>query len=236
MMVLVGCATNDMTPSRRAPDLVPVDQINVPARFETTALTALTISRAVQPCLPWLLTGEGPGLYKLVQDIERSKDGVVVYGHQNSGNFFVMHRELGFCVQRTTALLPILAAEALMDTAHPMGMPAGVLESWQKQIAQRLAVTGQVKVAYHFGNGNAYIVQHWLVSEGSRLRQKYSHVFKRAGEWEKDLIDLQFSHPQASSFLAVGQSLDRDAANQEKTSPIEHRFKPTSLQRPTFRP
>jgi hypothetical protein len=234
-LLLQGCATNDMQPSRRVSDLVPVDQISVPAKFETTPLTAAALPRAVQPCLPWLITNDGPGLSKLVADIEKSKTMVVVYGHPRSGNLFVMTREQGFCVQRTTTLLPILAAETLLETAHPTGMPEAVHESWNRQIAQRLAVVGQVRVAYPQVNGNAYIVQFWQDAEGSRLRLKYSHTFKKAGEWEKDLIDLQFSHPQANGFLSVGSSAQLSSGTQEKIALLDHRLKPAA-QRNLLRP
>ncbi|NJM43762.1 MAG: hypothetical protein HC858_06840 [Brachymonas sp.] len=222
-----------MQPSRRAPDLIPINHISIPAKFDTQPVNAQTISRAAQPCLPWLLTASGPGLPKLVEDIEKSKTGMVSYTMRNSGNLFVIHREQAFCVQRSTAMLPILAAEALMDTAHPVGLPAGVLESWHSQIARRLAVVGQAKVAYSSSEGgNTSIVHYWLNSVGSRLLIKYSHTFKKAGEWEKDLIDLHFSHPQATRFLVVRQSAQRDEVIHEKNSPIEHRFRPLMQSRP----
>jgi hypothetical protein len=224
--VLAGCAANDMQPSRRAPDLVAFDQIVVPAKFETTPLTATSISRAIQPCLPWLLSDSRPGLPKLVREIEESKNTVIVYAHPNSGNLFVMTRELGFCVQRSTALLPVLAAETLLDTAHPIGMPAAVHEDWNKQIARRLATVGQLKVAYKLANGDANLVQYWMDSDGSRIRVRYLHALKQAGEWEKELLDLQFSHPQANGFLVVSTTNTPRAGAQVKTSPIDHRFSP----------
>lgn len=233
-LLLVACAT-DPPQLKRATDLVSLEAIEVPAKFDTTALTPLNLSSVIRSCLPWLLTAQGPGIAKLSKDIPSSLDNLIIYGSPyQSGNLLVMSREQGFCVQRTSTLKPILAAEFLNDTVQPIGVPASVLESWNKQIAKRLAVLGSVRVAYAMPEGIAYITDFWFGSEHP-LHLNYRFSMKAKGRWENDLYDMTFAHPSATGFQALqrGVSATNSAGVTRlegqvlsKTSPLDHRFLP----------
>jgi hypothetical protein len=228
--LLWGCA-NDAPyhPKRPPPDLVTLTDIEVPSKFVLEPVNAQNLASVIAPCIPWLASDAG-FLNQARLKLPESKKTLLVYVHQRTGNLFVISDNQAYCVQQSASRYPVLAAEALIDTVNAVSSRADIIEGWHKQIAKRLATVGMVKVAYVYTeSGSAHVASYWLDSNMPRLGIKYSYVLRKKGEWEKELIDLQFSHPSVTGIMTT-----KRGADSLKIDPAEHRFKPLPRNRPAL--
>jgi hypothetical protein len=225
VLILTGCATSNFDTTRPPDDLVPVDSIQVAAKFPATTLNANNLASVIRPCLPWLLSANGPGVARLTREIDESKSKFFAYGYSKSGNWFVISHEMGFCVQRSANNWPIMAAESLDDTAYLLGVPAHIRESWQAHIVRHLAIHGAATVVFPQSNGNAFIVRYALDAKDPRLSLRYTSTFKQRGQWEADRFDFRLQHPSSQGFMLVRRPSENNPQEHVKTSPLEHRFK-----------
>ena len=214
--LLVSCAD---IPKKSFPppnDYVPISQIQIASRFVTVEVTRETLGLEANRCIPQL-DADSHSIRETLKKFP-SKD-VVGFGQASSSRIFLLDQTTAICLQKSTAKYPIFAAEAFFETANPIGVPPDVVDGWYKQIALMIATKGVAKIAYVFGNGNAFIVSYW-VDTTPEFGLAYSSAFKKSGAWETENLDAKFSHPTMTSFTETKRS-----GSSQKTYPLAHRIK-----------
>jgi hypothetical protein len=68
-----------------------------------------------------------------------------------------------------------------------------------------LHAKGVAKVAYVANNGNAFIARFWL-EKTPDYALSYSSIYKKAGEWESEKLDVRFSDPSMKSVSETKRS------------------------------
>lgn len=213
IMVLGGCAAPPRKVFAPPTDYVPIGQVQIQSRFDTVELTRENYGVEANRCVPQLDSNS----QSIKKQLEKypNKD-IVGLGHASSSKLFVVHQTTAFCLHKSSEKLPILAAEAFINTVNPKGVPPDVLDGWYKRIAMTIATKGMAKVAYAFDNGNAYVTSYWV--EASSQTLSYSNSFRKAGTWEAEPVDARFTHPTLSSVAET----KRGGAG-EKASLLGHR-------------
>lgn len=212
--ILGGCAVPPRNVFPPPADYVPMGQVHIQSRFDSVELTRENYGTEANRCVPQL-DGNSQGIKKQLEKYP-NKD-IVGLGHASSSKLFIVQNTTAFCLHRSSEKFPIFAAEAFFNTINPKGVPPDVLDGWYKQIAMTIALRGVAKVAYAFGNGNAYITSYWVETSSQTL--SYSNSFKKAGTWDTERIDVRFTHPTLSSV-----SETKRGGASEKASLLGHRF------------
>lgn len=214
---LAGCS--DLPEKSFSPpsDYVPINQVQIASRFATVEVTRETLGLEVNKCIP-SLDADSQSVRDLLQKFPNN-DATTVIKHDRSSRYFLLHKTSAICLEQSTALLPIFAAEALLETANPIGVPPDVTDGWYKKIALLIATQGVAKVAYVYENGNAFKVSYW-VNTTPPFGLLYSSEFKKSGAWETDNFDARFSYSTMTSFTVTKRS-----GSEQKNYPLAHRIK-----------
>lgn len=214
---LAGCT--DLPEKSFSPpnDYVPINQIQIASRFVTVEVTRETLGLEVNKCIP-SLDADSQSVRDHLQKFPNN-DATIGIRHASSSRLFLLHKTTAICLEQSTALLPIFAAEALLETANPIGVPPDVTDGWYKKIALLIATQGVAKVAYVYKNGNAFKVSYW-VNTTPPFGLSYSSEFKKSGTWETEIFDARFSHPTMTSFTVTKRS-----GSEQKNYPLAHRIK-----------
>ena len=202
-LCLGGCVTESSAPQRFAPpaDYVPLDQIQIPDRFQVVEVNAANLGVEAYHCVPQLSAGS-KSVVDTASKLPLPRGGVTALSHLSSANSFVISGSKGICIHQSAAHYPIFAAEAFSETVNPTGVPPTVTDGWYSRIAGRMAETGRVTVAYAFANGNAEIANYWV--EGSNKNViHYAREFKKAGTWGTGSYDFRFSHASLTGVSAT---------------------------------
>lgn len=196
---LAGCVT---TSASFAPptDYVKREDIQIADRFSPTELTDANASDAVLQCLP-TMPRESAALTNIRAELPLKPGQAKIIGHASSASRFLITGNKGLCIRYSESNSPILAAQAFFNTIEPIGISPDILNDWHRQIAHKLALHGVVRVAYVFPNGNAFMTHYWANKGGPALG--YSSTFHKAGQWEKDPIELKFTDPNLQSVNVV---------------------------------
>lgn len=195
-VLITGCATPPQKVFPPPTDYVPIERVQIASRFDTVEVTAATLGLEVNKCVPQL-NGDSPSIQKHLKAFPNRN--IMGFGHMSSANNFVLRQTTAVCLQKSSEKHPIFAAEVFLNTANPKGVPPDVVDDWYKQIALGIATKGVAKVAYVFANGNANTVSYWVETPHD-IDLYYSSTFKKAGTWEKEKYDAQFSHPSMTGF------------------------------------
>ncbi|MFA6014363.1 MAG: hypothetical protein WC742_04785 [Gallionellaceae bacterium] len=215
-VLLVGCA--EFPPKAFPPpnDYVPISQVQITSRFNSVEVTRETLGLEVNKCVPQL-AADSQGVREQLQKFPSNDSWGV--GQASSANIFLLRKTTAVCLQKSSEKFSIFAAEAFFDTVNPHGVPPDVIDDWYKQIALFITAKGTAKIAYVFGNGNAFIVNYWI-EKPLEFGMFYSSVNKKAGEWERENLDAKFSHPSMDSV-----SVTKRSGRSEKMDPLSHRQK-----------
>lgn len=221
---LSACVTSPTQTSSRAtaqPDLVALNNIQIPDEFSVFDLSADTLPAQARQCVS-TMAESSKGIQDLVRDFPRDRATVVI-GHTGSASRFVVMGKQAVCLRYSETRYPIFAIEAFQNTVNPVlrGDSKQVVNDWFRQIATLLARNGSVKVAYAFKNGNAFIAT-YSVEDPVAPTLHFSSRFKRVGEWENERVDLKFSDPALNSVVEF-----RVNGKSEKSNLLGHRRKPT---------
>lgn len=214
IVYLTGCAAPQNSRFPPAHDHVPISMIQIASRFDTMEITRENIVQEASKCVP-KTNVDSQSIKRLLSDFP-SKN-IRAIGHVSTSRQFILQRTTAICLQRSTNKYPIFAAEAFIDTVNPRGVPPDVTDGWYKQLALLIATKGSAKVAYQFENGNAFIATYWVESNPA-FGLFYTHVFKKAGEWETDNIDTKFLHASMSGVSEIKRS-----GASEKNYVLSHR-------------
>jgi len=226
--LLLGCAAPPQKIFTLPTDYVPIEQIEIKSRYDTTEVTRESLGHEVNKCAPQA-GGDAQSIRHALQDFPNKN--IVAFGQASTANVFILNRTTGFCLRRSTANFPIFAAESFIDTVNPKGVPADVVDGWYKQIAMLIATKGIANTAYLMGKGDAFITTYWT-DVVPTFNLIYSTVFKKAGTWEADNLDVKFSHPTLTSVTETQrhESNKRRPATEiqrsawsEKRYPLAHR-------------
>ncbi|MFH2134822.1 MAG: hypothetical protein ABII81_06530 [Pseudomonadota bacterium] len=215
-ITLFGCATPKPRQFAAPTDYVPIDKIAIENRFDSVEVTHDNFAAEMKKCIPQL-DGNSAHIKKALQNLPTKN--ILGFGHASSGNIFTIYKSTALCLHRSSNKYAILAAEAILETSNPSGIPQAVEMDWNKQIVKLIATKGRANVAYTFPNGNAFAVSYWVL-RGQDFMLQYSTTFKKAGTWEADKFDVKFSHPSMNSVSEVKRS-----GHPRKNFPIEHRMK-----------
>lgn len=195
-------------------DYVPIEKAQIASRFMTISITRENLAAEASKCIPQL-NGDSETIKKAANNVPIQN--VVGFSHLSSANLFLTRYTTAICLQKSSARFPIFAAEAFLETVNPKGVPPDVVDGWYKQIALLIATKGIAKVAYVYGNGNAFAVSYW-VEPTSAFGLYYSSTFNKAGTWETGTFDARFSHPAMTSVSETQRS-----GVSQKTYPLAHR-------------
>lgn len=210
-LVLGGCVTTSSAPSNFAPptDYVPLDQIQISARFQVVEVNAANLGVEAYHCVPQLSAGS-KSVMDTASKLPLPRGNVTALSHLSSASSFVISGSQAICIHQSAARYPIFAAEAFSETVNPSGVPPTVTDGWYAQIARRMAEAGRVTVAYVFPNGNAEIANYWVESPNKNAI-RYAREFKKAGTWETGTYDFRFSHASLSGVAATkrGQQMSK---------------------------
>jgi len=202
------------TPAAPPSDFVPIGKVQIASRFITVDVTRETLGIEANKCIPQL-NDDSQNIKKEVNDFPNKN--IVGLSHASSANMFLMRQTKAVCLQRSSEQFPIFAAEALLETVNPKGVPPDVVDGWYKQIALLIATKGVAKVAYVYANGNANVVSYWVETTPA-FGLYYSSTFNKVGTWETETFDAQFSHPSMSSISETKRS-----GLSQKSYPMAHR-------------
>jgi hypothetical protein len=215
---LVACVTACTTPPQKyfppPTDYVPIDQVQIPSRFDTVEITVNNFAIEAQKCVPQLMT-DSQSIKNSLKNFPNTN--IVNFGHASSANEFVLRKTTGFCMHRSSEKFPIFAAESFLETVNPEGVAPDITEEWYKQIALLIAQKGMAKVAYVMENGNAYLVTYWVQSSPASALI-YSKLFQKAGTWEKEKLDVRFSYPTMATLSETKRN-----GETKKYYPLAHR-------------
>lgn len=213
-LTVAGCVSQPQRVFPPPTDYVPIKEVQIQSRFPTVEVTGDTLGVEANRCVPQL-NGDTPSIRAKLKDFPNRN--IVSFEHMSSANMFILRQTTAVCLQRSSEKFPIFASEAFLETANPKGVPPDVTEEWYKKIALLIASKGSAKIAYVFDNGNAFSVSYWVeVSPGFAL--DYSSVFRKAGTWEAERLDAQFSHPSMTSVAETKRS-----GSAQKIFPWAHR-------------
>lgn len=212
---VTGCAVQPQKVFPPPADYVPIGKVQIESRFVTVEVTKETLGIEANKCVR-PLNSNSQSIQKQLKDFPNKN--MVIFGHASSANRFLLHQTTAVCLQKSSEKFPIFAAEAFFDTTNPKGVPPDVVDGWYKQIALLIATKGVAKVAYVFANGNAFSVSYW-VEPPSESGLYYSSTFKKAGTWETEKLDAQFTHPTLTSLSETKRS-----NSFQKSNPLAHRF------------
>jgi hypothetical protein len=195
---IYGCAVPQQ-PKYFAPpsDYVPLDQIKIKPRFDTVLLTKENLAAEHKKCISFLQL-DTKSMETAVREFPRNNATIAV-GHASSSKRFIYRGTTGLCLEFSQNRYPIYAAEALMGTVNPTGVPPDVTDDWYMKIAQKIAVNGRSKVAYVTDKGTAFLVSYWS-DQGGSFALNYWSEFKKVGEWENTEVDYKFSNPALSGL------------------------------------
>lgn len=197
ILLVCGCASPQYNNKPPPGNYAALDQIRIKQKFDTVLLTKENLISEQRKCVP-LLKANADSLQDELSKFPRDNATVAV-GHLSSSKKFVYRGTSGLCLDFSANRHPIYAAEAFVGTANPTGVPPDVTNDWHMKIAMQIALNGKAKVAYIYGNGNAYLVTYWSEkTDGTALN--YSWEFKKIGEWENAQIDHKFSDPSMRGF------------------------------------
>ena len=193
-MLVTACATQPPRTFPEPTDRIPLEQVVIDREFLRTPLTRESIGVEANKCVP-PLDVESSGVKKFVRDFPSRS--IVSLGHASSASTFVVQQTTAVCIRQSDQGHPIFAAEAFAETVNPQGVPPDVRDAWYKQMAMGIASRGQVRVAYAFTNGNAFVATYW-VEAAAKQALSYTSEFKKKGEWETGRFDMTLTHPALS--------------------------------------
>jgi hypothetical protein len=192
--LFVACATQQYDKTNFVD--VSHKDIGISSKFNTIDLTKENFGAKARACEPSLFTDE-VSLNKVIENFPSNL--VVNHSNYKLSRIFITFNTTGLCIDKSSKGFPILAAEVLLNTANPLGIPIEVEDEWNKQIVLLLAAKGSAKVAYVFKSGNAFIVTFSVSDFATAVRTpfslNYSTSLKKAGEWEDATYDSKFGHP-----------------------------------------
>ncbi|WP_294770548.1 hypothetical protein [uncultured Rhodoferax sp.] len=200
VMVLTGCETTQ--PRQFAPptDYVPLDNLRIESRFNIVNVTPLNIGDEANKCVPQL-NATSKSVQQLAAKLPLPAGTATGLGHASSAHQFLVRASSAMCLRQSEARHLILAADALVDTINPVGVPPDVLEDWNRQIALKMAQAGTVKVLYAFAGGGASAATYWFgTGQYDNTTLYYSQEFKKAGAWEPSAYGLVFQHSNMASI------------------------------------
>lgn len=197
-VLLAGCVTTQPKQFAQPDDYVPLSNLHIESRFQSTQVTASNLAAEASHCVPQLLTS-GSGVKDTASRLPLPAGTTISLGHVSSASQFQITRSTGICLRQSEARYTILAAEAFLETVNPVGVPPDVVDDWYKQIARKIAESGSVKVAYVYASGNAALVSYWLGSGPERHVLYYTQEFKKAGAWDEAGYGLIFRHANMAS-------------------------------------
>jgi hypothetical protein len=176
--------------------LASAQEIQIKSKFDTVKLTKETYGTEVAKCIPTFSADSS-----FVKDHLKNFpfDGFMTHTNSSVASVFVAHQTTGLCLKLSPGKYPIYAAEAFVETVNPEGPPEKVIDGWYKQIAALIARKGSAKIAYVFGNGNAFIANYSVESDRP-YRLSYSTQFNKAGAWENEKLDAKFTHASLSNI------------------------------------
>jgi hypothetical protein len=171
--------------------------------YIAVAVTKVNLEFELKKCVPEIVMNDN--LRNDIQNFPFPANTIKTFGHVKSCKKFVLHETTGVCLQKSSKNFAVFAADEFIDTVSPKGLSPDVVEEWYKKIAIVIATKGRAKIAYVFSNGNATIADYWVESNPDYVLF-YSSVFKKAGEWETDTLDLKFSNPSMTSVTETKRS------------------------------
>jgi len=195
-------------------DYVPLDRIKIKSRFDTVSLTKENLAAEQKKCIPYIESNT-ESMNAAVREFPRDNT-IVAVGHKNSSKRFVYRGSTGLCLEFSANRYPIFAAETLVGTANPKGIPPNVTDDWYMKIAAKIAIDGRAKVTYVTDKGTAFIVSYWSEQAGG-VALHYRTEFKKAGEWEDTEVDYRFSHP---ALNALSETKRGDSKQLVKNFPL----------------
>lgn len=200
---MYGCASYEQKPQLAAPsDYVPIDQIRIKQRFDTVLLTKENLAAEQMKCVPFIQPNT-ERIKAQVREFPRNNETVVV-GHASSSKQFIYRGSKGLCLEYSANRYPIYAAETLIGTANPTGVPPDVTDDWYAKIARKIAIRGRAKVVYVTDKGTAFLASYWS-DQVAGFALHYWSEFKKVGEWENTEVDYTFSNPALSGFSETRQ-------------------------------
>lgn len=208
-----ACVTQAQRSFPPPDDYIPIDRLHIASQYVTVEVSKETLAVEANKCVP-SLDGNSQNIRHEASSIPSRN--IVAFEHASSGNMFVLRQNTAICLHRSSARYPIFAAETFLDTVNPQGVPPDVTDDWYKQIACLIATKGVAKVAYVFGNGNAFVTSYW-VETSAQFRLNYSSTFSKSGTWETQNFDARFSHPDMSSVSNTKRS-----GGSQKSFPLLH--------------
>jgi hypothetical protein len=215
--LLTACATDPVAHVRS--QFIPAAQIQITDRFDTRQVTESSYVAEVIRCLPQA-NAEGARSEGIQKILEKSQNFIQLFGHPTTPRIFAVFKDQAWCIDRSEGGWPIYAGEALRYTADPIGPSQAVIDEWYRQIAHRLAVVGEARVAYNMpDNRHALLVTYWITMNFPRVELHYRHQQRVRGTWEHELLDLQFTHVQLKEVKTV-----KWGEGTIKPNPIAHRF------------
>jgi|GEM_PF-597959 len=197
-------------------DLVPIDRVQIPSRFEPIALTRENVESELKKCLPQI-NCNAQSVRNFLRNFPNHNE-IRSFMVGGSALVFIVSNTTAICLRKTVEGFPIFAAEEFFGTVNPQGVPSDIVDGWYKKIALLIAAKGVAKIAYAFENGNAFIVTYWVTRENCSLLL-YSCFHKNSGEWETDELDAKFS----SSTIKGIKITDRSGRKQ-KAFPLDHQL------------
>lgn len=211
---IYGCAAPQQQYFAPPSDYVPLDQIRIKPRFDTVLLTKENLATEQRKCVPFIKE-DNDRMNAAVREFPRNNATVAV-GHVSSSKQFIYRGSTGLCLEFSTNRHPIYAAEMLLGTANPTGVPPNVTDDWYMKIAMKIAINGWAKVAYVTDKGTAYLASYWSdQTDGFALN--YWSEFKKVGEWESTEVDYKFSNPALRGFSETKRG---DAKKMVKNFPL----------------
>jgi len=206
-VLIHGCAVPQQQKYFAPPsDYVPVDQIIIKPKFDTVLLTKENLAAQYRKCVPFVQANT-ESMNTAVREFPRN-NVTIAAGHASSSKQFIYRGSTGLCLEFSANRYPIYAAETLIGTANPTGVPPDVTEDWYMKIALKLAINGRTKVAYVTDKGTAFLVSYWTDQTGG-FALNYWSEFKKVGEWENIEIDYKFSNPALRGFSETKRGDDK---------------------------
>ena len=213
--LIFGCAAPQQKKYFAPPsDYVPLDQIRIKPRFDTVLLTKENLAAEQKKCVPFIQANT-ESMDTAVREFPRNNATIAV-GHASSSKQFIYRGSTGLCLEFSANRYPIYAAEALIGTANPTGVPPDITDDWYMKIALNIAINGRAKVAYVTDKGTAFLVSYWSDQTGG-FALNYWSDFKKVGEWENTEVDYKFSNPALHGFSETKRG---DAKKMVKNFPL----------------
>ena len=177
-------------------DVVPLDAIQIPKKFDLVEVHADNFRAVLVNCLPPFANNSAGTNFPTVNVMQ------TVYKAANSSRQFILKKNTGLCLYSSSANFPIFAAQTLKETVKPVGVSDEQITQWNSQIAALIARQGRAYVAYAYPGKNVTVAKFW-VDTTAPLVIHYSTQDIPQSAFQPKSFDTIFSDPLLSAVTTV---------------------------------